>query len=220
MIETTCAKYGSPSTLEPELCSKRSYQNEKTVHHNWEWTVLVAQSFPTLWDPPDACIVTQQAPLSMGLSRHEYWNGLSCPPPGNLANPRWNSGLLNCTQILNRLSHQGIPPQLLGSPPQLLGSPYLLWWEKALVQQGRANTTKSKYFNCCSIARVPLLAAPWTAAHYSSLSFTNSWNLLRLMSITSVMPSNHLILCCLLLLLLSIFFSTKVFPKEMALPIR
>ena len=138
---------------------------------------------------------------------------------GILPTPRWDSGLLNCRQILNHLSHQGIPPQLLGSPPQLLGSPYLLWLEKALVQQGRANTTKSKYFNCCSLIHIPLLAAPWAAAHYSSLSFSNSWSLLWLMSITSVMPSNHLILCCLLLLLLSIFLSTRGFPKEMALPI-
>ena len=139
---------------------------------------------------------------------------------GILPKPRWNSGLLNWRQILNRLSHQGIPPQLLGSPPQLLGSPYLLWREKALVQQGRNNITKNKYFNCCSLTHVPLLAAPWTAAHYSSLSFTNTRSLLRLMSITSVMPSNHLILCCFLLLLLSIFLSTRVFPKEMALPTR
>ena len=48
-------------------------------------------------------------------------------------------------------------------------------------------------------------ATPWTAAHQASLSITNSWSLPKLMSIESVMPSNHLILCCPLLLLPSIF---------------
>ena len=61
---------------------------------------------------------------------------------------------------------------------------------------------------------------PWTAAHQASLSFTISLSLLRLMSIESVMPSNHLILCHLLLLLPSIFSSIKVFSNELGLRIR
>ena len=61
---------------------------------------------------------------------------------------------------------------------------------------------------------------PWTAAHQASLSITNSWRLLKLMSIESVMPSNHLILCRPLLLLLSIFPSIKVFSNQSALCIR
>ena len=61
---------------------------------------------------------------------------------------------------------------------------------------------------------------PWTAAHQASLSFTISWSLLKLMSIESVMPSNHLILCCPLLLLPSIFPGIRVFSNESALPIR
>ena len=55
---------------------------------------------------------------------------------------------------------------------------------------------------------------PWTAARQASLSITNSWSVLKLMSIESVMPSNHLILCCPLLLLPSIFPSTRVFSNE------
>ena len=47
-----------------------------------------------------------------------------------------------------------------------------------------------------SLSRVQLFATPWSAAHQASLSFTISWSLLRLMSIESLMPSNHLILCC------------------------
>ena len=60
----------------------------------------------------------------------------------------------------------------------------------------------------------------WTAAHQTSLTITNSWSLLKLVSIESVMPSNHLILCCPLLLPPSIFLSIRVFSSESALCIR
>ena len=63
-------------------------------------------------------------------------------------------------------------------------------------------------------------ATPWTAAHQTSLSFTISWTLLKLMSTESVMPYNHLILCCLFLLLPSIIPSIRVFSNELALHIR
>ena len=61
---------------------------------------------------------------------------------------------------------------------------------------------------------------PWTAAHQASLSITSSWSLPKPMSIESVMPSNHLILCCPLLLLPSSFPSIRVFSSESALHIR
>ena len=63
-------------------------------------------------------------------------------------------------------------------------------------------------------------ATPWTAACQASLSITNSWSLPKLMSIESVMPSNHLILCHPLLLLPSIFPNIRVFSNESALHIR
>ena len=66
----------------------------------------------------------------------------------------------------------------------------------------------------------PTLCTPWTAAHQASLFITNSWNLLRLMSFESVMPSNHLILCHPLLLPPSIFPSIRVFSNESAFCIR
>ena len=66
----------------------------------------------------------------------------------------------------------------------------------------------------------PTLCHPWIAAHKASLSITNSWSLLKLMSIESVMPSNHFILCRPLLLLPSIFPSIRVFSSESALCIR
>ena len=71
-----------------------------------------------------------------------------------------------------------------------------------------------------SLSRVRLFATPWTAARQASRSFTNSWSLLKLMSIESVMPSNHLILCHPLLLLPSVFPSIRVFSNESVLPIR
>ena len=61
---------------------------------------------------------------------------------------------------------------------------------------------------------------PWTVAHQASLSITNSWRLLKLMSIEPVMLSNHLILCHPLLLLPSIFPSIRVFSSESALCIK
>ena len=60
---------------------------------------------------------------------------------------------------------------------------------------------KLQFTSVHSLNRVWLLVTPWTAIHQASLSTANSWSLLRLMSIGSVMPSNHLILCCPLLLL-------------------
>ena len=63
-------------------------------------------------------------------------------------------------------------------------------------------------------------ATPWTAAHQASLSITNSWSLLKLMSIKSVMPSNHLILCHPLLSPPSIFPGIRVFSNKAALCIR
>ena len=65
-----------------------------------------------------------------------------------------------------------------------------------------------------------LFATPWTAVRQASLSFTISQSLLKLMSIESMMPSNHLILCCSILLLPSVFPSTRVFSKESVLCIK
>ena len=70
-----------------------------------------------------------------------------------------------------------------------------------------------------SLSHIQLFATPWTAACQASLSITNSGSLLKLMSIESVMPSNHLILCC-PLLLPSIFSSIGVFSSESVLRIR
>ena len=68
-----------------------------------------------------------------------------------------------------------------------------------------------------SFGRVWLFATPWTTACQASLSITNTWSLPKLMSVESVTPSNHLILCRPLLLLPSIFPIIRVFSNELAL---
>ena len=78
----------------------------------------------------------------------------------------------------------------------------------------------SIFFTVQSLNYVQLFAIQWTSAHQASLSSTIYRNLLQLMSVESVMPSNHLILCCPLLLLPSIFPSIRVFSNESALRIR
>ena len=89
------------------------------------------------------------------------------------------------------------------------------------------------YFLCClliylihilssvqSLSCIRVFVTPWTAARQASLSITDSWSLIKFMSIESVMPSNHLILCHPLLLLPSIFPSIRVFSNESAFLIR
>ena len=71
-----------------------------------------------------------------------------------------------------------------------------------------------------SLSHVWLFVTPWTAAYQTSLSITNSWSLLKLMSIKLVMPSNYPILCHPLLLLPSIFPSIRVFSSESGCHIR
>ena len=80
--------------------------------------------------------------------------------------------------------------------------------------------TMIQFSSVQSLSHVRLLATSWIASHQASLSIMNSWSLLKLMSITSQMPSNHLILCYPLLLPPSIFPSIRVFSYESALHIR
>ena len=76
------------------------------------------------------------------------------------------------------------------------------------------------FFLAQLLSRVQLFATPWTAARQASLSITNFWSLLKLVSIKLVMPWNHLILCRPLLLLPSIFASIRVFSSQSVLRIR
>ena len=94
---------------------------------------------------------------------------------------------------------------LWASGPSAVKSPIWLSWRRPIVQ---------------SLSHVWLFVTPWTAACQASLSITNSQSLLQLMSMESVMPSNHLILCRPLLLLLAILPSIRVFSKESVLCIK
>ena len=89
-----------------------------------------------------------------------------------------------------------------------------LWWDYIV------NSSWRSFSSVQLLSGVWLFATPWTTAHQASLSITNSQSLLKFMSIESVMPTNHLILCHLLLLLPSIFLSIRVFSNESALSIR
>ena len=82
------------------------------------------------------------------------------------------------------------------------------------------SSTHTKFNSVQSLSHVQLFVTPWAAACQASLFITNSWSLLKLTSIESVMPSNHLIPCCPLLLSPSIFPSIKVYSSESVLCIR
>ena len=99
-------------------------------------------------------------------------------------------------------------------------------WEKRMKKikhsrtMGQFQKESVEFSSVQSLSRVWLFATAWTAAGQASLSITNSWSLLKLMSFKSVMPSNHLILCRPLPLLPSIFLSIRVFSNESVLRIR
>ena len=96
----------------------------------------------------------------------------------------------------------------------------LLWYEADLIADITPCVISWPVAAVQSLSHIRLFATPWTAARQASLSITNSWNSLQLMSIESVMPSSHLILCRPLLLLPSIFPSIRVFSNESVLHIR
>ena len=115
---------------------------------------------------------------------------MSFPSPGNLPDP-------------------GIKP----TSPASIASPTLQ--ADSLLGSHQGSTFRySQFSSVQSLSHVQLFATPWTAAVQASLSITNSRSLLKLMSIESVMPSNHLILCHPLLLPLSNFPSIRVFSNE------
>ena len=90
---------------------------------------------------------------------------------------------------------------------------------KPVNPKGNQSSIFIQFSSVQLLSLVQLFVTLWTAAHQASLSITNSWSLLKLVSIESVMPSNHLILCH-PLLLLSIFPSNRAFANESVLHIR
>ena len=89
-----------------------------------------------------------------------------------------------------------------------------LYWEHGILAIGPPGEFRFQFSSVQLLSHVRLFSTPWTAARQASLSITNSQSVLKLMSIESVMPSNHIILCRPLLLLPSIFPSIRVFSNE------
>ena len=85
---------------------------------------------------------------------------------------------------------------------------------------GHLQVSMIQFSSVQSLNCIRLFAIPWTAACHTSLSITNSHSLLKVMSIESVMPSNHIVLCCCLHLLPSVIPSIRVFSNEPVLHIR
>ena len=98
--------------------------------------------------------------------------------------------------------------------------PLPCWQYNEMETSNLPDRVQHQFSSVQSLSRVRLFATPWTAARQASLSITNSQSLPKLMSIESVMPSNHLILCLSFLLLSSIFPSIRVFSNESVLHIR
>ena len=94
------------------------------------------------------------------------------------------------------------------------------WGIWLLSQLRLCEPEDSQFSSVQSLSRVRLFVTPWITACQASLSITNSWSLLKLMSVESVMPSSHFILCHPLLLLPPIPPSIRVFSNESALRIR
>ena len=118
----------------------------------------------------------------MEFSRQEYWSELPCPSPGDLPDPGIEPG----SPVLQVNS---LPTEPTGKPNRLLN----------FVKYFSVSVEMIIFFSLYSIvvvivqllSHVQLFVTPWTKACQASLSFTVSWNLLKLMSIESTMPSNH-----------------------------
>ena len=151
----------------------------------------------------------------MGFPRQEYWSGFPFPSPGDLPNARIELRSLTLEANSLQVSHQGNPRKLEWvAYPFSGGSSWPRNQTGVSCIAGRFFTswTTKKSLECSvqSFGCVRLFATPWTAAHQASLSITNSWSLLKLMSIELVMPFNHFILCHPFLLLPSISGSFPV----------
>ena len=158
----------------------------------------------------------------MGFSRQEYWSGLQFPFP--LDHVLWE--LFTVTH-LSWVAQHGMVHSFIE-----LRKP--LHRDKAVIHEGGCDLCSNskwepnlkvedgayiQFSSVQSLSRVQFFATPWISARQASLSITNSWSLLKLMSIELVMPSSHLILCP-LLLLPPIPPSIRVFFSESTLRMR
>ena len=131
--------------------------------------------------------VAYQAPPSMGFSRQECWSGLPFPSPGNLPNPGIEPG----SPALQADTLPSEPPGFnlrKGRGKKGMGANN---WMGQIENKQQC----SRLIAVQLLSHVRLFVTPWTAALQDSLPFTISWSSLKFISIESMMPSNHLILC-------------------------
>ena len=144
---------------------------------------------------------------------------MDCSPPGSSVYGIFQARILKwlAFPFPGYLPHPGIEPMVPAESPALAGRFFTTELPGELTNYMYIYI----YIICISsiqlLGHVQLFVTPWIAARLASLSITNSRNLLKLMSIESVMPSNHLIVCHPLLLLPSIFLSIRVFSNESVL---
>ena len=154
------------------------------------------------------------------------------PPAGSPAHVLSLTQTHPSVKLLPWLSWSLFTPNTILGTSKCTWRPLQMWinapaqWQKPTDHswrwtQGSACHVWPRSFSSVQLlSRVQLFVTPWTAAHQASLSITNSRSLLKLTSIESVMPSNHLILCHPFLLSPSIFPSIRVFSNESVLHIR
>ena len=155
-------------------------------------------------------MAAHQAPPSLGFSKQKHWSGLPFPSPMHESEKwKWSRSVVSD-------SYDPMDCSLPGSSVHgIFQARVLEWGAIALrlihVLYSRNQHNIVKQFVVQSLSCLQLFVNPWP--HQASLSFTISWNLLRLISIESVMPANHLILCR-PLFLPSILPSIRVFSKR------
>ena len=168
----------------------------------------------TVYSPPGSSVHGDPPGKSTGVGCHALLQGISPTQGSNLVS---HTAGRFFTSWANREAQFQVSVQFSLSVmsdflwPQRFRLPSVNMWIQISLQDVVAVQL---------LSYVQLFVTPWTAARQASLSFTLSWSLLKLTSIESVMPSNHLILCRPLLLPPSIFPSIRVFASEMALGIR
>ena len=194
---------------------------------------LVTKSCLTLCDPMDCSLPGSS---SMEFPRQEHWEWIAISSSRGSSQPRdrIHVSCVSCTgrRILyhwaTREAHiyPCVYHMILKSSVYLMYLKNCFMASRIVLQVGFSKkqilrqTSFFSFVVAQSLSRVWLFGIPWTAAHEASLSFTNSWNLFKLMSIESVMLSNRLILCHPPLLPPSVFLSIRVFANESALRIR
>jgi len=186
---------------------------------SWWCHPAISSSVASFFFCPQTCLASGFFPMSWLFASGAQWIGASASVfPMNVQGwyPLRLTGLMSIFAGITVRKHQ-----FFSSHPSLwsnfhicvwlLAKPYL-WLDGPLL----ANWCRHALLVVQSLSCVRLFVTPWTAACQASLSITNSWSLLKLMSIESVMPSNYLIFCHPLLLLPSIFPSIRVFSNQVA----